>query len=61
MRLEQLSLDELIKEQKSILLSCKMWEDCNDGSHGLALSYTKYAEVTAEINRRITSDKKKLK
>jgi hypothetical protein len=55
-RLEQLSLDELIKEQKSILHSCKTWEDCTDGSHGLALSNTLYSKVTEEINRRITSE-----
>ena len=56
MDLRQLSLDGLLSEQKSILLSCEMWEDCTDGSHGLALSNTKYSEVTAEINRRITSE-----
>jgi hypothetical protein len=56
LKLEQLSLDELIQEQKSILHSCKMWEDCNDGSHGLAVSNTLYSKVTEEINRRITSE-----
>ena len=50
------STDELLQEQKDILLYCAMWEDCNDGSFGLALSNTRYAEVTAEIHRRIINE-----
>jgi hypothetical protein len=53
---QSISTDQLLQEQGDILLSCAMWADCNDGSFGLALSNTKYAEVTAEIKRRITSE-----
>tara|TARA_R110002126_G_C10095033_1_gene465478 strand:- start:10 stop:183 length:174 start_codon:yes stop_codon:yes gene_type:complete len=52
MNYEEMSLDDLEKELKTIEHQCKHWESCQDGSHGMALSEAGYSNVLNAIKEK---------
>lgn len=55
MKLEELTLEQLLEKRASIIASCSGWLSCQDGSYEMALHYAgleRVDERIAELRRQ---------